>query len=121
MLIYHIATAESWKAALEAGEYRTSTLGMSIADVGFLHASFPAQILDVAEKFYAEVTEPLLLLAIDTDRLTAPLLAEDAPGTDMAFPHIYGPLNVDAVVEALGFERDAPSGRFALPAGVVTG
>ena len=51
-------------------------------------------------RYYADVEEPLLLLTIDTDLLFAPW-REDPVGDD-TYPHIYGPLNPDAVVETRG-------------------
>jgi uncharacterized protein (DUF952 family) len=107
--IHHIALADSWTAALEAGVYTVSTLGLDVADVGFIHCSRPEQLDDVFEHFYADVTEPLLLLTIDTDLLTAPWQFDDVPGEPLSFPHIYGPLNVDAVVSAEPFRSSASS------------
>jgi uncharacterized protein (DUF952 family) len=90
--IFHIATASDWAHAQESGSYTTSTLGRSLEDEGFIHASHAHQWEGVREAFYAGVPEPLVLLEIDTDRLTSPVIEEDT------FPHIYGPLNPDAVV-----------------------
>ena len=51
------------------------------------------------ERFYADVDEPLVLLAIDTDLLGVPVVEEPAaPGIEETFPHIYGPLKPSAVV-----------------------
>ncbi len=49
LVIYHIALESDWDAALEAGEYRTSTLGRTLEDEGFLHASTASQVRDVAD------------------------------------------------------------------------
>ena len=109
MHIHHIALADSWTAAQDAGTYTVSTLGLDVADVGFIHCSRPEQLDDVYEHFYADVTEPLLLLTIDTDLLTSPWQFDDVPGEPLSFPHIYGPLNVDAVVSAEPFRSSASS------------
>jgi glutathione S-transferase len=101
--IHHIALAKSWEAARDAGTYTTSTLGLELADVGFIHCSRPEQLDGVLQRFYADVTEPLLLLTIDTDLLTAPWRLDDVPGEQLSFPHIYGALNVGAVVLAEPF------------------
>ncbi|MFL6157047.1 MAG: DUF952 domain-containing protein, partial [Marmoricola sp.] len=66
---------------------------------GFLHASRADQWEGVRQRYYSGVTDPLVLLVIDTARLTSPLVVEEAPGSGERFPHIYGPLNLDAVVE----------------------
>ncbi len=101
MRIFHIATVSDWEAAKRAGSYTTSTYGVTLAQEGFIHASRGDQWQGVRERFYGGVTEQLVLLTIDTDKLTAPVVEESPPGTDETFPHIYGPLNPDAVVQVV--------------------
>jgi uncharacterized protein (DUF952 family) len=110
-LIYHIATAADWRRAQRDGQYATSTIGRTLAEEGFIHASTQAQVADVANAFYHDVAEDLVLLVIDPARLRAPLRYEDVPGADAPFPHIYGPLTVDAVLAARPF-RPGPDGTF---------
>ena len=107
--IYHIASLEDWRSAQARGVYTTSTRDRSLADVGFIHASYANQVADVANAFYADASD-LVLLEIDPFKLSAQLTPE-AVG-DKVFPHIYGPLNVDAVVEARPFAPDA-AGRYS--------
>lgn len=97
--IFHLALATDWAAAQAAGNYRVSTLGRSLEDEGFLHASYADQWQGVHDAFYAGVTEPLVLLEIDPVLLDVPLVVETPDGADQAFPHIYGPLPVSAVVD----------------------
>src|SRR5436190_20221908 len=98
--IFHLALASDWAAAQEAGAYTMSTRGRTLAEEGFIHASRGDQWTAVRERFYADVTEPLLLLQIDTDRLDVPVVVEPAvPGSTETFPHIYGPLALDAVMK----------------------
>lgn len=100
--IFHLALASDWAAAQAAGAYAISTRGRTLAEEGFIHASRADQWTGVRDRFYADVTEPLLLLQIDTERLDVPLVEEPpAPGVTETFPHIYGPLRVDAVVKAM--------------------
>ena len=94
--IFHIATLADWTAAKESGAYTTSTLGRTLEEEGFIHASRREQVAGVHKSFYSGSKEPLVLLTIDTAKLTSEL-REDEVGDD-TFPHIYGPLNVDAVV-----------------------
>ena len=68
--IFHIALRSEWDAARRAGSYTTSTRGRTLAEEGFIHASRGDQWQQVYDAFYADVTEPLVLLVIDTDRLT---------------------------------------------------
>jgi len=96
MRIFHIATLADWDAARASGAYTTSTLGRTLDEEGFLHASRAEHVEGVRAAFYADVDEPLVLLTIDTDLLTSSW-QEDPVGDD-TFPHIYGPLNPDAVV-----------------------
>jgi uncharacterized protein (DUF952 family) len=97
--LFHLALASDWDVALAAGDYRVSTLGVSLEQEGFLHASFADQWEGVRSRYYADVTEPLVLLEIDPDLVDVPLVVETIDGGDEAFPHIYGPLPVTAVVQ----------------------
>jgi uncharacterized protein (DUF952 family) len=100
--IFHLALASDWAAAEEAGAYTISTRGRTLAEEGFIHASRGDQWPKIRDAFYSNVEEPLLLLQIDTDRLDVPVIDEPpAPGATETFPHIYGPLPVDAVVKAI--------------------
>jgi uncharacterized protein (DUF952 family) len=100
-MIYHIASRADWEAALAAGTYTAD----SLAAEGFIHCSTGAQLSGTAARFFASRSD-LLLLAIDTARLTAELRYEEGePG--VLFPHLYGPLNLEAVVETRPFAPGA--------------
>jgi len=101
-VIYHIASVGDWERAQRDGHYSTSSRGVSLEEEGFIHASTAAQVEGVANRYYAGVTD-LVLLVIDEGRLTSELRYDDVPGQPAPYPHIYGPLNVDAVVEARPF------------------
>jgi uncharacterized protein (DUF952 family) len=105
-LIYHIANAADWKQAQGKGEYRTSTRGRSLEQQGFIHASTAQQVTPVANTIYTG-DEELLVLVIDDSRVGPEIVYESVPGWDAPFPHIYGPLNVDAVVETIPLEPGA--------------
>jgi glutathione S-transferase len=115
--LYHIATAPDWDRARQEGEYRTSTRGRTLSEEGFIHASTAAQVLPVANAVYLDEQQDLVLLVLDTSRIAAEIRREPVPGWADPFPHIYGPLNVDAVVRAVPLERDA-AGSFRWPAGL---
>jgi uncharacterized protein (DUF952 family) len=112
--IYHIATRSDWARAQHDGEYSTSTIGRSLADEGFIHASQATQVADVANAFYRGVTDELVLLVIDPDLVRAPIRYEHVPGAEDPFPHIYGQLNLDAVLEARPFSPSR-DGTFTFP------
>ena len=100
--IFHLALERDWARAQTSGAYAISTLGRTLAEEGFIHASRADQWTGVRDRFYAEVTEPLVLLQIDTDLLDVPVLEEPAmPGGTETFPHIYGRLPVTAVTKAI--------------------
>ena len=107
MRLFHIATSADWEAAQRSGRYTTSTYGVSLAEEGFIHASRGDQWQGVRERFYAEVTEPLVLLVIDSDLLDVPVVEEASPGTDETFPHLYGALDPAAVVQVLPIDQQA--------------
>ena len=105
MHIFHIAEKARWEAAKLAGSYAQSTLGRTLEDEGFLHAAREDQWEDVRRRYYAGFPDPLVLLVIDTARLTAPW-QEDVVG-DTTYPHIYGPLNIGAVVTTVPLTEGA--------------
>jgi uncharacterized protein (DUF952 family) len=105
-MLYHLALDAQWQAGLAAGEYRTSTLGARLEDVGFLHAAFADQVQGVADRYYADVAEPVVLLVIDESRLAVPWRVDVAPDGH-GYPHVYGPLRPEAVVRVVPVDRDA--------------
>lgn len=116
--IYHITRPSAWKTAQQKGKYQPESLQTE----GFIHCSTTEQVAPVANAFYREQKE-LLLLVIDPKKLTAPLQwdppAHPAPKSAPAsleqnFPHIYGALNLDAVTEARPMRKDS-AGNFAFP------
>ena len=98
--LFHLALRRDWEEAKEAGEYRVSTRGRTLAEEGFLHASYAHQWQGVRDAYYADVSEPLVLLEVDPALLDVPVVEEVPAGGDEAFPHVYGPLPVAAVVTA---------------------
>ena len=99
--LFHIALLRDWHAAERSGGYEMSTRGLTLAEVGFIHASFEHQVTSVGTVVYADSSEPLVVLVIDRDRLDVPVVIENLDGGDEVFPHIYGPLPTDAVVAVL--------------------
>lgn len=99
--IYHLALAEDWRAARAEGTYRQSTRGLRLEQVGFLHASYAHQIAATHRRFFADAG-PLKLLVLDPQQLEArglPVRAEAAPGSGELFPHVYGALPVEVVLQ----------------------
>jgi uncharacterized protein (DUF952 family) len=98
MRVLHLTTAADWAAALESGSYTVSTRGRSLEQEGFIHCSEPHQVEGVRQRFFAGV-EDLVVLEVDTDLLTSPWRVEEVAGTGEAYPHVYGPLDLAAVVD----------------------
>jgi uncharacterized protein (DUF952 family) len=114
-LIYHIAIRADWERALEDGEYTRSSVDKTLAEEGFIHASQASQVARTANKFYRGLRDDLVLLVIDAGLLRAAVRYEDVPGAELPFPHIYGPLNVDAVAQVRPF-APGQDGTFAFEA-----
>jgi uncharacterized protein (DUF952 family) len=117
-VIHHLALRSDWDSARAAGEYRVSTLGVTLEQEGFIHTSFAHQVPATAERYYAHVTEPLVLLVIDEARLTAlgvPWQVDVAPRTGEGFPHVYAPIPVEAVVSVTPVGRAADGSWTGLP------
>jgi len=81
---------------------------------GFIHCSYPSQIVKVADANYLG-RKDLLLLCIESNRVHADIREEGAG--DESYPHVFGPLNLDSVTKVLAFEPDK-SGKFKLPLGL---
>ena len=94
--IYHLALAEDWEHS-PSTSYTTSTLGRTLAEQGFIHCSFRHQVQQIADLVYRGRPD-VVLLEIDPARLGAAVQVEGAHGAE-EFPHIYGPLNREAVVK----------------------
>jgi glutathione S-transferase len=100
--LYHLALEQDWQEACRTGVYSWSTRGQTVAEVGFLHASWSHQVEATWQRFYGDGPE-LRLLVIDPSRLEAagiPMREEPAPGSGERFPHLYGALPIGAVLLA---------------------
>lgn len=91
--IYHVTTRQEWQDAQEKGQYEAA----SLAAEGFIHASEERQIAGVLDRFF-EGKSDLVRLEINTELLTSPLYYDWSESIEDTFPHIYGPINLDAVV-----------------------
>ncbi|MFT3980539.1 MAG: DUF952 domain-containing protein [Ferruginibacter sp.] len=92
-MIYHVTTRKDWAAAQAKGFYDHP----SLAAEGFIHNCSLEQLPGVLDRYYKGVPE-LILLHIDETKLQAPLKYELAPSVNDMFPHIFGNINLDAVV-----------------------
>lgn len=95
-IIYHVTTAADWKTAQQKGFYESPSLGVE----GFIHCSQEHQVTGVIERFFTG-QKSLVKLVIDTDKLTSKYVFDWSPSTEDTFPHVYGPINVDAVIDSI--------------------
>lgn len=107
--IYHIATKKDWEDAQHNGEYTATSLKTQ----GFIHCSTREQLIGVANFLFIGQNN-LLLLTINSEKVKAIIRYENLTGKTEKFPHLYGALNLDAVVDATDFKPNA-QGLFAFP------
>lgn len=93
-VIYHITTQPEWDAALKAGLYTAPSLQVE----GFIHCCEKEQVDGVLDRYFKGKTG-LVFLSIDTEKLQSRLVYEWSPAGQDTFPHIYGPINTDAVIK----------------------
>jgi uncharacterized protein (DUF952 family) len=103
-MIFHITSRTAWDEAQKRGDYRAESLKTE----GFIHCSTLSQVLPVANNFY-KGQSGLILLEIEPTLLSSTLKWEPPsgvappPGVPVGdqFPHVYGPINLDAVVKVI--------------------
>lgn len=95
-IIYHIATASGWEAAKGNGFYEHP----SLKEEGFIHCSLENQVEGVLERYFPGQKD-LKKLVIDTDKLTSKYVFDWSKSTQDTFPHVYGPINLDAIIEVI--------------------
>jgi uncharacterized protein (DUF952 family) len=98
-LIIHLCPREEWLQAHQRGEFQDK----SLLQDGFIHCSQIEHILDVANHYYQGIPD-LILLWIDPDQVASKIQWENADNT--LFPHIYGPINLNAVISVTDLKPD---------------
>lgn len=99
--IYHIATEHEWYDSKHLGRYEAKSLKAQ----GFIHCSNADQVIRVANHLFRNTTG-LFLLHINTDRLRSRLVYENLEGGSELFPHVYGPINLDAIIRVSPFNAE---------------
>ena len=116
-IIFHIARRDAFAKRHEQsvdGSYRPDMFSKE----GFTHCSTREQVTKVADIRFRGQTG-MVLLCIDTDKVTAEIRYENLEGGQELFPHIYGEIENDAVVQVAEFEPGV-DGYFGLPAELAT-
>jgi uncharacterized protein (DUF952 family) len=110
--ILHITTREEWEAARDGDAF----VPPSLRTDGFVHCSTPHQLLQVANDHFRG-RKGLLLLRIEPRKLKAEVCYENTEGGRALFPHVYGPIDLEAVEEVVDFPP-GDDGTFEMPVGV---
>jgi len=95
-IIYHVTKASDWQEAMQKGAYTHPAL----VQEGFIHCSQEHQVAGVLQRYFAGQAN-LVKLVIDTDKLKPRWVFEWSPSTHDNFPHIYGPINLESVIEVI--------------------
>ncbi len=98
-LIYHITTRPEWEAAQQSAQYESA----SLKEEGFIHCSEERQVAGVLQRFFSGKHD-LVKLVIETTALNSPLIYDWSDALEDTFPHIYGPINISAVIKVLPIE-----------------
>lgn len=100
------STNQLWSDCQKDGKYTQSMVGTSHLAEEYIHANTPEQIIPMLNRHYSD-HEDILLLLVDLDKVTSEIKFEASSGpTPGLFPHIYGPLNIDAVYDTLIPKKD---------------
>jgi uncharacterized protein (DUF952 family) len=95
-MIYHVTTKSEWETALSIGRYEAP----SLLSEGFIHLSKEDQVSGVLDRYYKGISD-LVLLHVDESQLSAELKYELSPSVNQEFPHLFGALNIEAVVNVV--------------------
>lgn len=107
--VYHITTNAEVQSARESSRYLPAAFDRE----GFIHCSYRSQVMATANRIFRG-REDLVLLEIDLEQLSCPVVDENLEGGRELYPHIYGPLPMAAVIAVHPFSPDA-NGSFRLP------
>jgi uncharacterized protein (DUF952 family) len=115
-MILHITTLQEWGKAKLTGAYTAPSLNSE----KFIHCSTVKQTADTANIFF-KGQQGLILLCIDENKLESECRYEDPagggkhdPGVGNLFPHVYGPINLNAVIKVVDFPSNV-NGLFEIP------
>ena len=107
--IFHIAPKENWTKSRSRGQYSEESLQRE----GFIHCSTAEQVVDTANKHFKGQSD-LVLLSIDTSDIMSVIAYQSSGDSGEEYPHIFGPINHDAVKDVIDFPASR-DGTFALP------
>ncbi len=99
-IIYHVTTKSEWDQATKKGFYEAP----SLKEEGLIHCSEDNQVAGVIERYFKDKRN-LVKLVVDTGKLTSQLIYEWSPSIAQTFPHVYGPINLEAVTKVVPIDN----------------
>ncbi|MFO0883949.1 MAG: DUF952 domain-containing protein [Pirellulales bacterium] len=102
-MIYRLSERADWRAAQTSGLYLSADLGME----GFIHTSTAQQVMGVAFRYYQNRSD-LVLIEMEEGPLGETLRWEASTGGEL-FPHVYGPIPLQAVRRISSFPEVSDS------------
>ncbi len=104
-ITYHLVPSPRWEENRHASSYLPEHFEVD----GFIHCTNGTdKLVEVANMFYTSDPRPFVVLALNVLAIESEVRYDDL---DMFFPHIFGPLNTNAVIGELAVDRD-PDGTF---------
>ena len=107
--IFHITQKEKWNRSRPSGHYTEK----SLQSEGFIHCSTAEQLVDTANKHF-KGQSGLVLLMINTNDITPVIAYEANTKNSETYPHIFGPINHEAIKEVIEFPV-SNDGTFSIP------
>ena len=114
-MMFHLVTEEDYRSRNDG----TSYLPSNFDENGFVHCALEPSVIPVANEYYANISENLLLLKIDPLKLASQTKYESAlpekgfgslhTASSPVFPHVYGPIE-NSAVECIGILIKGESG-----------
>lgn len=97
-IIYHITSKADWESAKQSGSY----VAPALKEEGFIHCCHENQLEYIRSKYYSD-RKDLVCLQIETEKLSSQYVFEWSPSLEQTFPHVYGPINIDAVESVVDY------------------
>lgn len=100
-MIIFTATDKQWEMIKNQNQF----VSLSLEKEGFIHCCYPHQILWVLNRHFIK-EKRVMLICINENKLMSKWKSEDLSQRGQDFPHVYGPINKDAVIDHFWIESD---------------
>lgn len=102
-IIYHVTSAKAWNEAKQKTSLSNQEAFYehpSLQAEGFIHCSQEHQVPGVIKRYFSG-QQDLVKLVIDTEKLTSKYVFDWSSSIQDTFPHIYGPINSNAIIDVI--------------------